>query len=189
MATNLDNGSGRRGNPWRKAVWGTASSLLLLPAVAMQFTREVSWDAADFIVIGAMLLAACGAYELATRMSGSTAYRAGSGIAIVAAFLLVWINLAVGVIDTEDDPVNLVFGAVLAVGVAGSFIAGFRPMGMARAMVATAIAQGVAGVFALVVGQGGEGAVLSAFFVVVWLASALLFRRATRESGAASAAS
>ncbi len=42
----------RRGNPWRAAVWCAAAFLLLLPLVAMQFTREVNWTLSDFVVIG-----------------------------------------------------------------------------------------------------------------------------------------
>ena len=43
-------------NRWRPAMWGGAALLLLLPLVAMQFTREVIWDAADFAIFGTMLV-------------------------------------------------------------------------------------------------------------------------------------
>jgi len=81
----------------RSAPWVAAALLLLLPLIAMQFTDEVNWDGTDFIVAGALLFGACGAYELAAKTTGSTAYRAGAGLAILAALLLVWINLAVGI--------------------------------------------------------------------------------------------
>ena len=73
MAGEAENGVKGRGNPWRMAVWGTAALLLLLPLAAMRFTEEVKWTMSDFIVFGAMLLAACGAYEFGARRSGSTA--------------------------------------------------------------------------------------------------------------------
>ena len=82
---------------WRIAMWGGAALLLLLPLVAMQFTDEVAWSPADFLIFGAMLVAACGAYELAVRMTSRTAYRAAAGLTIAAAFLLLWAQLAVGV--------------------------------------------------------------------------------------------
>jgi hypothetical protein len=163
------------------AVWGGAALLMLLPLVAMQFTKEVAWRPFDFIVAGFMLLAACGTCELGARMSSSTAYRAAIGIAVGAGFLLVWINLAVGIIGTEDDPANLMFGGVLMVGAAGAFVARFKPQGMARALVATAVAQALVALIALVAGLGLEAAALSAFFTALWLASAGLFRRAARE--------
>lgn len=178
MTGQLANGGPPSRNRWNVAMWGTAACLLLTPLVAMQFTDGVDWSGNDFIIMGAMLFAACGAYELAARVSRSFSYRAGAGIAIAATFLLVWFNLAVGIIGSENNRVNLVFAGVLAVAAIGSLVARLRPQSMARAMIATAIAQALATVFALFAGQGEEGPILSAFFVAVWLVSAHLFRRA-----------
>ena len=75
MAGNTENGSGRRGSRWRIAVWSTAALILLLPLVAMQWTKEVNWDLTDFVVFGAMLFAACGTYKPAARMTRNKAYR------------------------------------------------------------------------------------------------------------------
>lgn len=196
MAGHREDGGGRRGRFWRLTPWVVAAVLLLLPLVAMQFTSEMAWDETDFIVFGAMLLGACGAYELAVRMTGSTAYRAGVGVAVVAAFILIWMNLAVGIIGSEDNPANLMYGGVLAVGIAGAVLVRFRPSGMARALTATALAQGLVGVIALAAGLGSTGAnwpqvivVLTGFFATLWLLSAWLFRRAAREQASAGAAS
>jgi len=78
-------------------MWGAAALLLLIPLIAMQFTDEVAWDGADFAISGAMLVAACGAFELAVRTTDRPAYRAAAGLAIAAGFLLLWAQLAVGV--------------------------------------------------------------------------------------------
>ncbi len=188
MKGNREIVGGASGNPWRLAVWGTAGLLLLLPLVAMQFTAEVNWHETDFIVAGAMLLAACGSYELAARISGNTAYRAAFGVAIAAALVLVWLNLAVGIIGDEDNPANLMFGGVLAVGIIAALLARFRPHGMARALIATAIAQMLVAVIALVAGLGHEAVILSALFGATWLASAGLFRKAARQQTPAGAA-
>ena len=194
MAGNTENGGGRRGSRWRIAVWGTAALLLLLPLVAMQFTDEVDWDLTDFVVVGAMLVGAGGTYELAARMTGNIAYRAAVGVAVAAAFLLVWINLAVGIIGTEDNPANLMYGGVLAVGIIGAIIARFQPHGMARALFATALAQALVAVIALIAGLGygpswpGANLILTGFFVALWLTSAWLFRKAAREQTPAGAA-
>ena len=77
--------------------------MLLLPLIAMRFSDDVVWDVTDFAIFGAMLFGACGVYDLTTRMTGSGAYRAAIGIAVVAAFILIWINLAVGIIGSELD--------------------------------------------------------------------------------------
>lgn len=89
---------GRRGRGrWRIAMWGAAALLLLLPLVAMTFTPEVAWDEADFAIFGAMLVAACGAFELAVRLTDRPAYRALAGFALAGGFTLFWAQLAVGV--------------------------------------------------------------------------------------------
>lgn len=180
MPENTQPVGARRGNPLRIAVWGAAALLLLLPLVAMRFTDEVAWTPADFIVMGAMLSAACGAYELATRMTGNRAYRAAVGVAVVAAFLLVWVNLAVGIIGNENNPANLLFAGVLAVGLIGALLARFQPRGMARAMVAMAVAQALVAVVVLVAGWDLKAVPITAFFAVAWLVAGWLFGRAAR---------
>jgi len=188
MAGNTEQGGGRRGSHWRTAVWGTAALILLLPLAAMRFTDEVVWDEADFIIFGAMLAVACGTFELAARMTGNVAYRAAVGVALAAAFLLVWANLAVGFLGSEDDPANLMFFGVLAVAIIGAAIARFQPHGMTRALVATALAQASAAMIALFAGSGSTGQtgpweilMPTGFFAALWLGSAWLFRIAARE--------
>lgn len=179
MAGNAENGGGRRGSRWRIAAWAAAAFILLLPLLAMQITDEVVWDLADFAVAGALLVGAGLTYELAARKTGNIAYRAAIGVAIAAALILVWVNLAVGLIGTEDDPANLMYGGVLAVGIIGAIIARFRPHGMARALLATALAQALVAVIALIAGLGFTF-ILTGFFVALWLISAWLFLKAAR---------
>jgi hypothetical protein len=74
------------------------------------------------------------------------------------------------------------------VGIIGAAVARFRPHGMARALFATALAQALVPVIALViwnpqVTSWAPGVLrvfgLNAFFVALFVASALLFRRAS----------
>ena len=118
-------------------------------------------------------------------MKGSgTAYRLGVGLALVAAALLVWLSLGVGIIGKDGDPANRMYFGVLAVGLAGVLIARLRPRGMARALLATALAQTVVASIALAAGLGQpwsgplELSLLNGFFVAMFLGSAWLFRRA-----------
>jgi hypothetical protein len=172
---------GRRRNRWSAMIWGGAAALLALPLVAMQLTREVVWTASDFVVMGAMLAIACGAYELAARSSAGLAWRAGAAVAILAGFLTFWVNLAVGMIGDEGNPFNLVFAGVILLALAGAFLARFRPEGMARAMLAAAVAQVLAA--ALGLAADPRGALFAAAFGLLWLLSAALFRKAARDRG------
>ncbi len=189
-----EDGAGRRGSRLRIAAWSAAALILLLPLVAMQFTDQVVWDVADFTIFGALLVGVGVTYELAARMTGDTAYRAAVGVALAAAFILVWVNGAVGIIGSEDNDANLMYGGVLAVGVIGAIIARFQPRGMARALFATALAQASVAVVALIAGLGSPGSgpleivALNGFFVALWVGSAWLFREAAHggpERGAA----
>ena len=164
-----------------------AAFIMLLPLLAMQITDEVVWDLADFAVAGALLVGTGLMYGLAARKAGNIAYRAAVGVALAAALLLAWMNLAVGVIGTEDDLGNLMYVGVLAVGIVGALIARFRPHGMARALFATALAQALVAVIALIFGLGSlwsppaEILALNGFFVALFVASAWLFRNAARQ--------
>lgn len=161
--------------------------ILLLPFLAMQITDEVAWDLSDFIVAGTLLFCSSLSYELVARKVSTTAYRAAFGLALVAALLMVWINLAVGIIGAEDNPANLMYAGVLAVGVIGALLSRFQPHGMSRTMVATALSQAlVAGIALIVSSDSGpsEIVILNAFFISLWVGSALLFLKAMREKTA-----
>jgi hypothetical protein len=78
------------------------------------------------------------------------------------------------------------YGGVLAVGIIGAIIARFRPRGMARALFAAAFTQALITVIALIAGLGApvngprEIVGVNAFFVVLFVGSALLFQKAAR---------
>jgi len=74
--------------------------LLMIPFLAMQFTTEVNWSVADFLIMGLLLLAGGLAIDLVLRkISGSRNRLITSGI-ILLVFLLIWAELAVGVFGT-----------------------------------------------------------------------------------------
>ncbi len=73
---------------------------LLLPAVAQLFTDEVKWTGFDFVVMGSLLLSLAFGVDLAWRtIRGRTARLLAIGGALLL-FLLVWVELAVGVFGT-----------------------------------------------------------------------------------------
>ena len=125
--------------------------------------------------------------EEATK-TDTTAYRSAVGVALAAAFILVWLVLAVGVIGAAGGLADLMYIGVLAVGIIGAIIARFQLHGMARALFATALAQASVAVIALIfrLGSGSPPGVLgilalNGFFAALFVGAALLFRHAGRE--------
>lgn len=115
-------------------------------------------------------------------------YRSAVGLALAAAFILVTLIGAVGVIGVEGDPFDMMYFGVLTVGIIGAIISRLQPHGMARALFATALAQLLVAVIALIAGKHQspvssvtEVLILNGFFVALFLGSARLFRNAARE--------
>lgn len=163
--------------------------ILLIPLLA-----EWPWTLTDFVFAGSLIFGTGLTYVLVARKAGNIAYRAAVGVALAAAFLLVWINLAVGIIGNSGDLANSMYIGVLAVGIIGTIIARFRTHGMARALFAMALAQALVAVIALIFGLGSGSPpgvlgilILNGFFVALFVGSALLFRYAGREQNPAGA--
>jgi len=164
--------------------------ILMIPLVAMQFTDEVNWDASDFVIMGAVLYVIGMVYELIARRSDKTAYRTAFGVGIAGAFLLFWVNGAVGIIGNEGQPANLLYGAVFAVGLVGSFVSRFKAGGMAVTLFVAAIVQMLVPVVALIIWPPPDTSwspsvagvfVVTAFFAILFVVSGMLFRRASNS--------
>ncbi len=81
-------------------IFSIVAVLLLIPLVAMQFTNEVDWSIFDFIIMGALLSGTGLLCELVLRKVTSTKNRIIICGVILLAFVLVWIELAVGIFGT-----------------------------------------------------------------------------------------
>jgi hypothetical protein len=168
------------GSRIRVALWSAAAALLVAPAVAMRFTAEVNWTASDF-VFAAVVFGSVGLFaEAAVRISRNPAYRAGAAFALLAGFMTVWANLAVGLVGNEDNPYNLAFFGVVALALAGAAASRFRAGGMALTTLAAGVAQ--AGLALGGASADPRGALFSAAFAGLWLLSAALFRTAARAA-------
>lgn len=179
MASKANGGEGPH-VPWRLIGWAIPVGLLMIPWFA-----HFPWAVSDFIVAGAMFAIVGGTFELAVRASGNRAYRAGAAAALVTAFLLTWVNLAVGIIGNEDNPLNLMFFGVIAAALVGSIAVRFRADGMSRAMTVAALIQGLIGLGVFISDAGATEPpgrigllILIELFAGLWLVSAWLFRKA-----------
>lgn len=83
-----------------KVILAAAAILLIIPLIVMQFTNEVKWNLTDFIVAGLLLFGAGLIVEFALRKAKSPKFKALAIIAIVVLFLLIWAELAIGILGT-----------------------------------------------------------------------------------------
>ncbi|TGE07635.1 hypothetical protein [Hymenobacter fodinae] len=164
--------------------------LLLIPLAAKLFVPGMLWSPGDFLAAGIMLFGAGLTFVLISRMGDNTAYKLAAGVGVAAGLLLLWANLAVGLVGSEDNPANLLYLAVLAVALIGSFVARFRPRGMSNVMFAASLTYIVVTAIALFVWKPTGAAVepnvhllnvlvANGAFAAIWAVSGWLFRRAS----------
>jgi hypothetical protein len=88
----------RHGLSLRQLGWGLGAALLLLPAIAMFFSGRMNWGIEDFATLALMIGAAGLAAEAGVRLIRKPRHRLVLAGAIALAFLLVWAELAIGVL-------------------------------------------------------------------------------------------
>lgn len=71
--------------------------LLLIPLIAMQFTSEVNWTTIDFVIAGILLLGVWLIFETIVRLIKNKKFQIALIVALFIVFILVWIELAVGI--------------------------------------------------------------------------------------------
>ncbi len=169
------------------AVFAVTGLILMLPAVAMQYSDEVNWTAFDFVVAATLLLGSGLTAEYLWRKTPNVEYRAGSLLAVFIGLFVVWVNLAVGIIGNEDNPANELYFLVLLIGVSGAFFARLRPRGMSIAMNVTAVAMAAVPLVAFLVWRPPVDMGLvkvitfNSFIALALAGSARLFRSACRD--------
>lgn len=161
--------------------------LLSIPFIAMQFTEEVNWQWGDFLLMGLALSVLGYGFEFIATRSDKLLYRAALGVGLLGAFLLFWVNGAVGIIGHEGQSANLLYISVFAIGLIGALISRFKAKGMSITLFVAAGVQVLIPAIALLIwgkediswSPGLWGVfVLNSFFALLFLISALLFRKA-----------
>lgn len=81
----------------RTLMWGVIGALLLLPAIAMQFSPEVNWGPGDFL-FAAVLLGGLGlSVEWIMRRIDTKIFRIAAIGIVLLTVMLIWIEAAVGI--------------------------------------------------------------------------------------------
>ncbi len=104
-----------------------ALAVLMVPLVASQVVEGWNWDARAFVFVYVLFFGTGMVYAVIARKIAAWSYKAGLGVALVAGLALGWSNM-VHVADSEN-PANLVYYSVLAVGALGPGWRGCRREG------------------------------------------------------------
>lgn len=169
--------------------------ILLIPLIAMQFTNEVQWTLFDFTAMGSLLFGTALAFEFFMSRTSSSTYRIAAALAIGTCLLLTWMNLAVGIIGSENNPVNLLYFIVPMILFIGAIMARFEAQALARTVFVTAGALALIPVSALIINQPSIATeealfgvlsvlLLNTFFVVLLVGAGLLFKQAAKTQAA-----
>jgi len=157
-----------------------ALGVLMVPAVASRVVAGWHWSPGAFVFVYVLFFATGLAYALIARRMGAWTYKAGVGLALAAGFGLGWSNM-VHVADSEN-PANLVYYIVLAVGAVGAWLARLEARGLARTLFAMGATLAL---IALILPSGAPPdlarnmAIGHGVLVALFTASGLLFRNAS----------
>lgn len=173
----------------RVAGWTMVALLLLLPAAAMGLQVEgVAWGPEDFIIATILLVGTGLAIEALVRISDNTAYRLGAALGVLTTLFMIWSNLAVGIVGSENDPFNALYFLLIPLIGLGALIARLSARGMAKVMALAAVFPVGMAIAALLLGKHLQpmdsiveviGA--NALFVTLYGVSALLFSKAAKQ--------
>ncbi len=172
----------RRKRNWRRSTWVIGALILVVALGANQFAVEMAFDE-TLVQTGCLLFGIGIAAELSSKLTGRAAYRTALLLAVLSILILGWVTTAVGIVGSEYNDLNLMYGGVIVVAIVGVILARFRSRGMSRAMYATALAQVVATTIAFSPGLNApfgwafELVAVNGFFFALFIGSAVLFSR------------
>jgi len=157
-----------------------ALGLLMVPLVASRMTPGWNWPPRAFVLVYVLFFGTALAYGLIARKMGAWTYKAGVGVALVAGFALGWSTM----VQTADSghPERLWYLSVLVVGFIGACLARVKAPGLAVTLFAMAATLAL---IAVILPSGappdmaGRMAIGHGVFVVLFLASGLMFRHAS----------
>jgi len=157
-----------------------ALAVLMVPLVASQVVDGWNWNPGAYVFAYVLFFGTGMLYAVIAGKMGAWSYKAGVGVALVAGFALGWSNM-VHVADSEN-PANLVYYSVLAVGGVGAWLARLKARGLARTLFAMAATLAS---IAVMLPSGAPPylarnmAILHAVFVALFTAAGLMFRHAS----------
>ena len=113
-----------------------ALGLLMVPLVASRIVDGWNWNAGSFVIVYVLFFATGMTYAVIARKMDAWSYKAGVGVALVAGFA--WGGPTWSMSPDSENPANLVYYSVLAIGAVGAWLARLEPRGLARTLFAMA---------------------------------------------------
>lgn len=139
----------------------------------------MGWSSADFAIVGLMITSVAALVFLNVKFKTNRMYRIASGLTLAGALLLVYINLAVGLIGSEDNSSNVMYFALLGLLSLGAIVSKFRPRGLALTLLITALGQLL--IPAIAKTTAANAWVLTILFAALWIAAGFLFLKSAAE--------
>ena len=118
--------------------------------------------------------------ELAVRKTRNGYYRTAVAAALLAGFVEIWVNGAVGIVGDGENPATLLFSAIPLLALAGAVVVRGRAASMVAVMVGAAAVQTAAAIVTYAMFRD-NGSLITLVFAGLWVLSGLLFGRAARR--------
>lgn len=80
-----------------KILYSLPIFILMIPLVAMQFTKEVNWTLSDFLIMGILLFATVFTIDFVLKKVKTFKSRLVLVFGIIALLILIWAEMAVGI--------------------------------------------------------------------------------------------
>ena len=148
----------------------------------------MNWTLLDYLVASVLLASTGAGYWVATRTARSIWHHFGVIIAVCGGLLMMWVQLAVGLIGDGSHPANTMLLLVLPLGAAGALLSRFRAEGLRSCMVVVAGIQVMTGAVLLTLlgpDQFSDIMLVTALFAGAWTTSAGFFHLAVRHQNQA----
>jgi hypothetical protein len=162
-------------------------ALLLIPITGQLTVEGWHWTWHDFLMAWVVFSFTTWFYRfLVTRPMATFAYRLGAGLAVLAGFLITWVDLAVQIIG-EDNPGNGLYLLTILGGFIGVGLSRFQPARLAWVAFAMAAVLVLIPVVSVLLWPADfspgypKVQLLSSGFAAMFAASGLLFRFAATQ--------
>ncbi|GAB4339876.1 MAG: hypothetical protein Kow0037_25380 [Calditrichia bacterium] len=164
--------------------------ILLIPLIATHYSTAFDWKPEDFLVAGVLIGGSLTVYRWLAGRLRNRMLKVAWMLFIFTTLLLIWVNLAVGIVGNEGEPANLLFYLLPLLGSIFAARVRFRPAEMARILRLMGIIQVMLGGMFYILspqitshGSPGHILLLSLFFATGWFGSAFFFHRGTNRIG------